>query len=160
MWSPWRYAKETGRMGENVKKDALNKLSRRRAALRIDNSKSEILHTAQNANAAFKRGLDDIHNHRYSEGVNKLTSATDQLEKDTYANAAHATTDFNKGIAGLDSKLRKANNVFGNSMIFENGSEADSAAVDEIIRKAADDVAKENARRLPPASKRGSRKSK
>jgi hypothetical protein len=45
-------------------------------------------------------------------------------------------------------------------MTFENSSEADSAAVDEIIRKAADDVAKENARRLPPASKRGSRKSK
>ena len=147
--SPWRYAKETGRMGENVKKSALEKLSRRQAALRIDNSNSEILNAAQSANAAFNRGFADIRNRNYSKGVNTLTSATDQLEKDTNAKAAAATTEFNQKMSGLDSKLGAVTDMFGNP--FGNESEADEAEVDNIVRDAADQLAKENARRLPRA---------
>lgn len=151
MWSPWRYAKETGRMGENVKQSALEKLRRRQAALKIDNSNSEILNAAQSANAAFNRGFEDIRKKNYGKGVHTLTSATDQLEKDTNAKAEAATTEFNQRISGLDSKLSAANDMFSKSMPFGNLSEKDNAEVDEIMREVAEQVARENARRLPSA---------
>lgn len=150
--SPWRYAKETGRMGENVKKAALDKLSRRQAALRIDNS--EILNAAQSASAAFKRGLEDIHNRNYAKGVNTVTAATDQLEKDRDATVEAAIDEFKSKKSALDSKLGAVTDMFGNSMT----SEADSDEVDRVVAAAAAEVAMENARRLPsPGKKRVSK---
>jgi hypothetical protein len=156
LWSPWRYAKESGRLGEGVKKTALEKLSRRQDALKIDNSNSEILSAAQNANAAFKRGLDDIHNRKYAKGVNTLTSATDQLEKDTNAKAGAATAEFESRKSALDSKLGEVDDMFGNMKLGHSNVNPDE--VDRVIKETADALAKENARRLPsPGKKRVSK---
>jgi len=150
--SPWRYAKESGRLGEGVKKTALEKLSRRQAALKIYNSNSEMLSAAQNANAAFNRGLEDIRNRNYSKGVNTLMSATDKLEKDTNAKAGAATAEFNQRMSGLDSKLNQIGSTFGN-MNF-GYPDVDPAEVESAMKEVADGVAKDNARRLPSPGKK------
>jgi len=157
LFSPWRYAKESGRLGEGVKKAALEKLSRRQAALKIDNSNSEMLSAAQNANAAFNRGLEDIRNRNYAKGVNTLMSATDKLEKDTNAKAGAATADFNQRMSGFDSKLGQVDDLFGNMNL--GHSNVDPAQVDSVMEEVARAVSKDNERRFPRAgTKRVSKK--
>jgi len=149
LWSPWRYAKESGRLGEGVKKTALEKLRRRQAALNIDNSNSKILSAAKNANAEFKRGLEDVHNGNYAEGVNTLTSATKRLEDNTNVEARAVTADFKSRKSALGSKLDEVDDLFDNMNL--GHSNVDPGEVDRVMKKVADEVAKDNARHLPRA---------
>jgi len=132
LWSPLRYAKESGRMGESVKNAALEKLHRRQLELGIHNVTKQITD-----------GMGKIRTGDYYRGLSAAQAGTTGLEVATNAATADANARIETQMADLNSNLGYSSDVNR----INNSNE-----VDDLMNAAAGQVNQEM--KFPTAGKK------